>query len=114
MGKPSTTSLEMGSPVLTGTFTGTGQSSSVSFYGRFNVSLYGTFVAAVQLERSFDGGSNWLVASEDAAGTAASWTSAITVVANESEAGVLYRLNCTAYTSGTVTYRLSGGPQSGK
>lgn len=35
------------------------------------------------------------------------WYSATEARVAESEVGVLYRFNCTAYTSGTVTYRLS-------
>lgn len=103
----------MGTPI-TGTFTATGQSSSFyptvgdrSTNNLFNVSASGTFVATVVLQRSFDNGSNWFTCSSDASGTSASWTAPFSVVASESEQGVLYRLNCTAYTSGTVTYRIS-------
>jgi hypothetical protein len=99
---------------VTGTFTATGQSASFapsvdarSTTNGFNVSASGTFVATAQLERSFDNGVSWFVCSSDAAGTAASWTAPFSVVAQEPTAGVLYRLNCTAYTSGTVTYRIS-------
>jgi hypothetical protein len=100
---------------VTGTFTATGQSATFSPIvatrdtncGQFNVSASGTFVATVQLERSFDNGTNWFVCSSDSAGTAASFTAPFSVTAEEPEAGTLYRLNCTAYTSGTVTYRIS-------
>lgn len=112
MGAPVSGQPDLAAPVLTGSFTGTAQSSSKAIQGAFNVSLWGTFVGTVELDRSFDAGSNWLPASLDGTGTTASWTSAISVVANEPEAGVLYRLNCTAYTSGTINYRLSGGPNS--
>ena len=97
---------------VTGTFGETGQSPSFRPVlrrlgeGQFNVSLSGTFVATVALERSFDG-TNWFTCSRDSAGTAASWTAPMSVVVEEPEAGVLYRLNCTAFTSGTVTYRMS-------
>jgi hypothetical protein len=92
---------------VTGTFTATGQSSSFRpIPGRpFNIDIRGTFVASVQLERSFDG-SNWSPIT--AAGTQLyAWTAAASEVAEEAESGVQYRLNCTAYTSGTVTYRIS-------
>lgn len=100
---------------ITGTFTATGQSGPfrpVVGYrdissGQFNISASGTFVATVQLERSFDNGTNWFVCSSDSAGTAASFTAPFSVVAEESEPGVIYRLNCTSFTSGTVTYRIS-------
>lgn len=93
--------------LVAGAFTGTGQSGSVELYGGFNLTLSGPFVATVKLERSFDNGSTWLVCSRDTAGNEASYTAPVSLVANEPEAGVIYRLNCTVYTSGTVTYRLS-------
>lgn len=99
---------------VTGTFTATGRSSTFSpeVGGRntangFNVSASGTFVATVKLERSFDNGTTWFVCSSDASGTEASWTAPFSVIADEPSQGVLYSLNCTAYTSGTVTYRIS-------
>lgn len=98
---------------VTGTFTTTGQSAPFKpvmrtmAWAQFNISASGTFVATVQLERSFDSGGNWFVCSSDAAGTPASWTAPFSVVGEEPSPGVIYRLNCTAYTSGTVTYRIS-------
>ena len=99
---------------VTGSFTGTGQSlsfrpvlrSANGGGGAFNVSLRGTFVGTVQIERSFDG-TNWFVASRDSAGTAALFTAPASVIVEEPEAGVQYRLNCTAYISGTINYRIS-------
>jgi len=101
-------------PAITGTFTATGQSATFepnvaiqdTNCGQFNVSTSGTYVATVQLERSFDKGANWFICSEDSAGTSASYTAPFSVMAQESEVGTLYRLNCVAYTSGTITYRL--------
>jgi len=99
---------------VTGTFTATGQSATFAPIvatrdtncGQVNISASGTFVATVQIERSFDNGVNWFVCSEDSAGTTAAYTAPFSVTAQESEAGTLYRLNCTAFTSGTITYRL--------
>lgn len=103
-----------------GTFTATGQSPPFAPVvatrdancGEFNIVLTGTAVATVQLESSFDNGTTWcrqtamtvnlgLWAYGGDAGVnfAESWSL--------SEAGVLFRLNCTAYTSGTLSYRLS-------
>jgi hypothetical protein len=104
----------MADPV-TGSFTATGQSESfrpdlrsIHMLGAtFNISIWGTFTGTIDLERSFDDGSTWLKCSRDSAGTSASFTAAASVVVEEPEAGVLYRLNCTAYTSGTINYRLS-------
>jgi len=47
------------------------------------------------------------VVSRDAAGEAAAFTQPVSLVGEEWERGVLYRLNCTAHSSGTVTYRVS-------
>lgn len=98
---------------LTGTFAATGQSASFLPDGvadglvrSFNISLWGTFVGTVQLERSFDNGTTWLPLTTN--GTQVNkYTAPCSEYVEESEVGVLYRLNCTAYTSGTVNYRLS-------
>ena len=95
------------SPV-SGTFTGTGQSASLTpIAGRgFNISLWGTFAASVQLERSFDGGTTWLPIT--ASGVQLfKWTAPASEVNQEDQASVLYRLNCTSFTSGTVNFRIS-------
>jgi hypothetical protein len=98
--------------VLTGTFGGTGTSLAVGAFfplaGRaFNISMWGTFSATVQLERCLDG-TNWIPVTSNGTQTekftgttpiAESWT--------DYEVGAQYRLNCTAYTSGIVNYRLS-------
>ena len=100
--------LPSGVTPVTGSFTAVGQSETLAPHaGRgFNVSLWGAFAGAVRLERSFDAGTTWLPIS--AAGTPLyTWTAPASESAQEDEAGVLYRLNCTAYTSGTITYRLS-------
>lgn len=92
---------------VAGTFGATGQSAAFSpICGRmFNVSVWGTFVGSVQLERSFNG-STWLPIT--AAGVQLyAWSAPASEPAEEPEYGVLYRLNCTAYTSGTVNYRVS-------
>ena len=98
---------------VTGAFAGTGQSegfapdSRPGAPRRFNLSLWGTFSGTVQVERSFDRGASWLACSRDGAGTPASYSAPVSLVMEEPEAGVLYRLNCTALSSGTVNYRLS-------
>ena len=101
---------------VTGSFTATGQSASFLAKGiddgrpkSFNVELRGNGVATIQLERSFDG-TNW--APLTASGTqlerfTMTGSSSYSETWEEEEAGALYRLNCTAYTSGTVNYRLS-------
>lgn len=93
---------------VTGTFAATGQSKAFTpVAGRgFNASLWGTFVATVQVERSFDSGATWLPLTAN--GTQLEkFTAAASEQLQEDESGVQYRFNCTAYTSGTVNYRLS-------
>lgn len=135
MGKIATTGNEAASVVVSGTFTATGQSGnattgfgwgksggegsqspsggspglsvSPAFFRDFNFALWGTFVGTVQLEKSFNGGTTWLVCCEDNSGTAAAYTGSVNLSGYEPEYDVIYRWNCTAYTSGTVNYRIS-------
>lgn len=102
--------------VVSGQFTGTGTSGYFLVWGPFNVLVYGSggpngnWNATVRLERCFDGGTTWVVCGIGGAGQQAVWSTPnqdVSVVAGEPERGVLYRLNCTVYTSGTINYRLS-------
>ena len=99
---------------ISGTFVATGQSAA--FFPLVNPLGVATFsvklssgVATVKLERSSDSGSTWDDVSADTLGTVASWvlnSTEVVVLVDEPEINTQYRLNCTAYTSGTVTYRL--------
>ena len=104
--------------VIAGNFVATGVSVAAPVYGAFNVAIYGSggpngnWNGTVQLERSFDGGTTWIICGVGGGGQQAIYTSAGTgtdysFTANEPERGVGYRLHCTAYTSGTINYRLS-------
>lgn len=79
--------------------------------GTDNAAIFdgGAYSATVQLERSFDGGSTWLICGVGGGGQQAVYTAGtiVSIVASEPERGMLYRLNCPAYTSGTINYRLS-------
>jgi len=70
-----------------------------------------TWNGTLQLERSFDGGLTWIVCNIGGAGALALWTGAtvtpLSLTFGEPEKYVLYRLNQTAYSSGTITYRIS-------
>ena len=68
-----------------------------------------TFSGALQLERSFDGGLTWIVCNVGGTGTLAQYTAGtpVSFIAGEPEKSVLYRWNCTSYTSGIINYRLS-------
>lgn len=103
---------------ITQTFVATGvgtfspaAATFLKFKGTGNLTLGGTSpVGTVKLEKSYDT-TNWFDVSLDSLGTIAAWTLAatteISVLVDEPEADVAYRVNCTAYTSGTITARLA-------
>lgn len=92
-----------------GVITGTGATSAVEFKdGGGNILLdFGSGAGTVAIEKSFDGGTTWYTASKDATPTAAIYTQSINGVIDEREQGVFYRFNCTAFTSGSIPFRLS-------
>jgi hypothetical protein len=93
---------------VTSNFTSTGASPPFrQVNGGFNVSISGTFVATVQIERSFDNGSTWLPVTADAGGTPMMFSGPVSFPMYEPEPGVVYRVNVTSYTSGSLTARLS-------
>lgn len=88
----------MSSNNILGVFIGTGVSTSSKYSrGYYNVSVWGNFVGTIQLQRSFDG-VTWLVAKELSAASEG--------YGYEAEDKVLYRFECTAYTSGSINYRM--------
>lgn len=93
------------------TFTATGQSSTFpQAAGRpFNIWLSNSGTAVIQLEASPDGGTTWfpLYAGGQQLYVWSYSGSALKEQAVETQSGLLYRLNCTAYTTGTVSYRMS-------
>lgn len=120
MGKQNASGTEVANRVVSGQFTATGRSGNANtginggqtgqppiFKDIFNIAIWGTFVATLQLEKSFDGGTTWLPVSKDSSGSVATYTSAVNLGIYEPEKDVLYSWNCTAYTSGTVNYRIS-------
>lgn len=107
MGKLAPTGIELATDLLTGSLSAAGASASIALYGRFNLTLSGTFSATVQLQRSFDGGTTWVERTIDTTGAAASFTAPVSLSLFEPERGVIYQLDVTAYTSGTVNFRLS-------
>jgi hypothetical protein len=90
-----------------GTFAGVGAGAAIVLHNDFNVSLWGTFVASIVVERSFDGGAAYIPLVSEASGAAAVLSAPCTLVASEPVAEVLIRLRCTARTSGTVSWRIS-------
>lgn len=105
--------------VVAGSLTGVGASTPFAIYGAFNVIIGGltpvtAFNATIQLQRSFDGGTTWFVCGIGGSGQGAIYVGStlagqnVSFVAAEPERGVYYRLACTAFTSGTINYRISG------
>ncbi len=96
-------------------FVGTGVTGAVEISGPFNLVIYGSagpngsWAGTVRLERSFDGGTTWVVAGVGGGGQQASWNTGtdLSFVVGEPERGVLYRLNCTSWVSGTINWRFS-------
>lgn len=64
----------------------------------YNVSIWGTFVATVKLQRSFDDGVTWL--------TCKTTTVPFEGFGVETEAQIQYRYEVTNWVSGTINYRL--------
>ncbi len=104
-----------GKTFVAGTFIGTGVSAGVPIQGHANVLLAGTFVATIQVQKSFDSGTTWYVVSRDSAGALAEYASpGFNGTIIEPESQILYRFECTAFTSGTVVYRISRNASMGK
>lgn len=109
MGKNSPTGKELASSVQTDALTAVSNGTPILMIGTFNAVLSGTFVGTAQLQRSFDGGSTFVPCDIDSSGTVANYTAPVSVVVQEPEPGVFYRWACTAFTSGTINARISGG-----
>ena len=96
----------MTAKVKTQNLTSATAAGGIEMRGKFNASLTGTWVGTVVLQRSYDG-TNFETVSKDASGSDASFTANCSIVVEECETGVIYRWNCTAYTSGTIATRIS-------
>jgi len=84
---------------LSKTFTATGTSDTFPIYkSPYNLSISGTFVATIRLERSFDDGATWVLVKE--------FTTEAEKIGDEPEPGLFYRFNCTSFTSGSAKCRL--------
>lgn len=106
--------------VVSGAFTVAGQSAIFMPWGPFNIFIYGSggpngaWAGTVRLERTFDGGTTWIVCGIGGDGTQAIWSTGtdVSFIAGECEKGMGYRLNCSVYTSGTINYRMSATGQA--
>lgn len=100
---------EMGStgPVVeaAGGFTAIGVSTTIivpagtATPANVHMTLWGAFVGTVALEKSYDAGGTWNAVITD--------TGADDQIYIETEQGVQFRMHCTAYTSGTASYRIA-------
>lgn len=101
---------DAGKNVVSGSFVGTGVSTSIPVFGFATLLIEGG-AGDVEVQRSTDGGANFFTVSQDELGAPAVYTPASDVAFNgrlyESESQVLYQLNCTAHVSGTINYRLA-------
>ncbi len=84
----------MASTPLDDTFGGTGQSNEFESVGLRSISLSGTWVGTVVVQRKIS--DVWV--------DVATFTSNVERVGIEPRQGTLWRFNCTAYTSGTIVY----------
>lgn len=90
----------------------TGADSAATFTGAA-INYSGT----LNIERSFDGAKTFSLCNIGSSGTIAQYAAGtpVSLTFGEPEKNVLYRINCIAYTSGTINYRLSqtgGGAES--
>lgn len=97
-----------GRAAVTGTFTAIGNSAAFTpIAGRsFNVTRHGSGTASVRLTRSFDGGGSWFPITANGI-PVMTFTAPFSEQWSDEEAGVQYRLECTAFSSGPVTFRIS-------
>jgi len=89
------------------TATGTQTAIKVAAGSPVRVEVWGTFVGTVQVERSGDGGLTFLPLTKAGAATGAFTAPANEQIEDENQEGAQWRLNVTAFTSGTINWRLS-------
>ncbi|WP_439532058.1 hypothetical protein [Polymorphobacter sp.] len=88
--------------------TDTGEGSAtdaVALTGTFNLAIWGDGEGEVVLERSFNGGADWVAVTN--LGVVVVFTGPCSELVLNREAGVLHRLRCRDLTSGIFTARLS-------
>lgn len=83
----------MATLIASNDFAAVGAGTAIKRQGQFALSLSGTFSATIALERTLDG-TNWRMVEQ--------YTAPVEKTIEEPLVGVQYRLNCTAYTSGTA------------
>jgi hypothetical protein len=90
--------------VVTGNVSAPGTISLGVWRGRFNITFSGGSGVAATIQKSYDNGSTWH--NLTALGATVVFTAGTEPI-EETELGVLFRVNVTAITSGTLTVRAS-------
>ena len=91
---------------VNGTFTATGATAPIGLGGDFTVALKDFGTATVTLERSFDDGASWFIVDTFTTDVNNNGVASGRSIGQNGQN--IYRLNCTAYTSGTIAYYLGG------
>lgn len=99
---------------VNGSFTTTGQSATVRLSDNYSLSLSGTWAGTVELQRYDAENSEWVTVSAPTSSGLASFTANIALNGEEVNARTPYRVNCTAFTSGTIKYNLRQGSRIAK
>jgi hypothetical protein len=86
--------------------TGGDATAGVAVQGAFNLAVYGTFSGSIVAEKSFDAGTTY-IAALDQAGIAITFSAAGARALFEPEAGMLWRLRAATLSSGTPGARVS-------
>lgn len=85
---------------VSGSFSANGNSATVPTKGSWQFVTHGTWTATLKIQRSFDNGTTWL----DIRSFVGKDDRNLDVTGEEDEEDVIYRINCSGYSSGTATY----------
>jgi hypothetical protein len=113
MGIPQTGERDLAIGVVTHIFTATGptpQQLVCPGNSRINITIGntgGTFTGSIRLRRSFNAGVTWHVVANPDNLVDRVHTAPVSYWQHEPETGVLYDLECTAFTTGPIPVRLS-------
>jgi|SRR5882724_10720085 len=89
-----------------GTFVGTGNGVVANVdRGPVHLDIWNGFVGTVVLERSTDNGVTWIAVAYSYGATPISLTAPLSTMIENVEA-CQYRWRCSAFTSGTISYRI--------
>jgi len=96
----------MAAAKATGTFGGTANGNVANVdRGPIALDIWNVFVGTVVLERSIDAGVTWIPVNYNYSATPISFTAPASAMIENVES-CQYRWRCSAYTSGTISYRI--------